>query len=338
MNGVDCVDQDSGYETGAFATPDVVDSPEPPEFLAVGDAIVRDISCKAKSILSLRSYARAESGEGLFQMFAPVDVTNCDSDALRVPNTKQHVRPAFLVNGGTRAPSPQAPLSTPTTGLAAQWIFMIGPVPPTQDPLSIFGSFMRLVPNRLGRTPALDATVACFLNGYAAYRHQSPEKIREARAANAIAVRHVRLALQDRKAGANPLDLLVAVKLLYSTEVRTIYNSHQLSPYDDLTQGQIILGIESHSYVAHSRGLTSLMIAAQGKNWENDDIGRSVFHSSYFDEVSQLLIDNFRTVRLNKLSSKDRRKHSRLHQLRLRQPSMARNRLSVHPNKQPPPS
>jgi hypothetical protein len=44
-------------------------------------------------------------------------------------------------------------------------------------------------------------------------------------------------------------------------------------------------GIESYRYVAHARGLSSLMVA-NGSVWSGDPIGQSIFHSSYFDEVS----------------------------------------------------
>ncbi|KAF2097766.1 hypothetical protein NA57DRAFT_76574 [Rhizodiscina lignyota] len=268
MNVGSNADQDSGYDS-PIPSVEEDNSPEP-EYIAVEDAIVRDISFKAKSILSLRSYARAESGVGIFQTFAPVDISTCDEEASRASKRSRLDSPHSWSQDVVRPPVPQAPLCSPTTNLAAQWIFMIGPVPPTEDPLSIFGSFMRLVPTRLGRTPALDAAVACFLSSYSAYRQQSLERFEAARSSNAKAVRYLRVALQDGKSRPNPLDLLITTKLLSSLE--------------------LMLGIESWRHVAHSKGLTSMMVT-HGSNWENDAIGRSIFHSSYFDEMAEGVLD-----------------------------------------------
>lgn len=170
------------------------------------------------TILALRSVKGAEDGNGIFHTFSSVRLdkqTNLDLEVLE--SSWFDRRTVAGRNGRMRV---LRTLTSPVDSLRARFIEVMGPKPMQWNSSFLWGTWIALVPARLGKNSALDAATACFIAGSIAHRSKSEANIAAARKQYSKAL----LSLQNVLTGMDQdlrlsSETLAAVKFLLVFEV-----------------------------------------------------------------------------------------------------------------------
>lgn len=167
-----------------------------------------------KTILSIRSVKGAKTGQGAFHTLTSIRLTDDldpDSETDSVPTKRTNRKSAYSII--------RSPISSKAS-LCARLVELLGTKPLQWNPSFLWGSWVTIVPQRIGINPALDSAVACFIAGSAAHRNKSETNLSAARKSYSRAL----LSLQEVLTGPEDQKLssetLAAVKLLTAFEVR----------------------------------------------------------------------------------------------------------------------
>ncbi|KAF2816019.1 uncharacterized protein BDZ99DRAFT_493930 [Mytilinidion resinicola] len=231
----------------------------PPQALAdtawgTNGAITKYTTPEATIILSVRSSRGSKSGNGVFQTLTPICVS-------------KNVKSSTPFNGVPRIP--RSPICSETK-LCDQFLAVIGTDPPNQNPSEIWGSWIRLIPSRIGQHPALDYAAAAYAEGSVAYVSKDPAQAAAARTSYSRALKCLQSAVLDRSSEFLT-ETLSAIKLLSTFE--------------------LLMGMASFAWVSHTQGLAKLLVA-RGPRLADDEIERSIFYSSYPLEIAEAILSD----------------------------------------------
>lgn len=204
----------------------------------------------SRSVLRLKDHLELCPSVGVFQVFAISPSSN------RTEKIKQACHGGSLAsNSGYASPQPSRPPSCDDSRLAARSVSIVGDRTLDQNPLLVFGSWIDLVPSRVGRCHAIDMAVVSFIDGQTAFLHPDEKYRVSAQASTAIALRDLRLSLMSPHTNFNDSDLSLAGRILSSLEVR-----HQLT--------KTLPTLTSHRFSwASATGITSRMCMALRVSW-----------------------------------------------------------------------
>ena len=171
-----------------------------------------------KTFLSERSSRGAKSGSGVFQTFPSVVLDkNIATDFVRSRN-----QPG-LSNGRCKSPIDQSleilyyPECTQTK-IAAQFVSLLGPEPPSSNPHILWGTWINLIPARLGLNNALDKAAVCYVAGVVAYLTRTEASVCNAQARYVEALKSLQATVDNSELNLGS-ETLSAVKMLSIFEV-----------------------------------------------------------------------------------------------------------------------
>lgn len=184
---------------------------ERPTFKLISGKPHSDSSCT--SGLRLKNRQELSSGAGVYQVFA-------------ISHPTKQTKTKLATRGGSLSSTqeyvclkPSRPPSCDDSRLAARWIAMIGSKTRDQDPLHVFGSWIDLVPSRVGRCHAIDMAAVSFIDGQTAFLHPDEKYRVSAQASIAIALRDLRLSLVSSSHPPDDSDVSLAGIMLSCVEV-----------------------------------------------------------------------------------------------------------------------
>jgi hypothetical protein len=173
------------------------------------------------TFLSVGSVKEASSGNGMFHTLVPVQPGKTGNESLL--GRESTAGPAeraieYFMNLGS--PTVRMPTS-PESRLRARFIHLVGEKPISFNPTFLWGSWVKLVPERIGRSAALNDATASFIAANVARHDMTEHNIAAARAKYCKSLQSLRCALSGPHEQRVCSETLAAVKMMAAFEVRT---------------------------------------------------------------------------------------------------------------------
>lgn len=87
------------------------------------------------------------------------------------------------------------------------------------DPLAIFGDFVRWIPSLIVQSELVFATARSLVDGLVTCANRSPEHINRSRESTGAAISRIRSALAKPEPSVSSSELLLSIRMMYLVEV-----------------------------------------------------------------------------------------------------------------------
>lgn len=162
-----------------------------------------------RTVLSIPSVKGAKAGDGIYKFSSIHPGTENGFDSNRLEYVAPYASPGI-------SPS----LCSSEISLQARFVELLGKRPLQWSPLFLWGSWVTMIPSRIGKSQALDDAVACFITGSKIHRSKNTECMAIASKEYSKALLSLQTVLTGDEIQLKlSSETLVAVKLLMAFEV-----------------------------------------------------------------------------------------------------------------------